>query len=77
MVNLGFFCFLVPLSVFTPEVSIPLWALVHLPITVTLTTAFFTAEAWYYSVIYVLFENAMGIVKIFAVISGVLGLKRA
>eukprot|EP01026_Neomeris_dumetosa_P001823 TRINITY_DN1046_c0_g1_i1.p1 TRINITY_DN1046_c0_g1~~TRINITY_DN1046_c0_g1_i1.p1 ORF type:complete len:515 (-),score=43.63 TRINITY_DN1046_c0_g1_i1:1096-2640(-) len=77
LVNLGFFCFLVPLSVFTPEVSIPLWALVHLPIIVTLTTAFFTPEAWYYSVIYVLFENAMGIVKIFAVISGMLGLKRA
>eukprot|EP01025_Chloroclados_australasicus_P030089 TRINITY_DN3014_c0_g1_i1.p1 TRINITY_DN3014_c0_g1~~TRINITY_DN3014_c0_g1_i1.p1 ORF type:complete len:518 (-),score=40.54 TRINITY_DN3014_c0_g1_i1:1280-2833(-) len=77
LVNLGFFCFLVPLSVFTPEVSIPLWALVHLPITVTITTAFFTAEAWYYSVIYVLFENAMGIVKINAVISGFLGLSRA
>eukprot|EP01023_Acetabularia_acetabulum_P061240 TRINITY_DN7394_c0_g2_i1.p1 TRINITY_DN7394_c0_g2~~TRINITY_DN7394_c0_g2_i1.p1 ORF type:complete len:516 (+),score=79.38 TRINITY_DN7394_c0_g2_i1:199-1746(+) len=76
-VNLGFFCFIVPLSVFTPEVSIPLWALVHLPITVTLTTAFFTPEAWYYSVVYVLFENAMGIVKMFAVLSGLLGLKRA
>eukprot|EP01025_Chloroclados_australasicus_P025040 TRINITY_DN2505_c0_g1_i1.p1 TRINITY_DN2505_c0_g1~~TRINITY_DN2505_c0_g1_i1.p1 ORF type:complete len:527 (-),score=49.87 TRINITY_DN2505_c0_g1_i1:2452-4032(-) len=77
IVNLGFFCVLVPLSVFTPEVSIPLWALVYLPITVALCTAIFTPAGWYYCVIYILFENAMGLVKNFAVLAGWLGLKRA
>lgn len=61
---------LVPLSTFTPEVSIPLWALVHLPVVVTLSTAVFTPNGWVHSILYVLFENAMGIVKLGAVIAG-------
>ncbi|BDA47669.1 probable glucomannan 4-beta-mannosyltransferase 9 [Coccomyxa sp. Obi] len=76
-VSLGFFCTLVPLSVFTPEVNIPLWALVHLPVVVTITTAVFTPKGWLHCILYVLFENAMGIVKLWAVIAGVLDLKQA
>lgn len=76
-VSLGFFCMLVPLSIFTPEVSIPLWALVHLPVVVTLTTAIFTPRGWMHCILYVLFENAMGIVKLGAVIAGLLDLKGA
>lgn len=68
---------LVPLSTFTPEVSIPLWALVHLPVVVTLSTAVFTPNGWVHSILYVLFENAMGIVKLGAVIAGMLDLKGA
>lgn len=52
--------------------SIPLWALVHLPIIVTLTTAAFTEKGLIHSLLYVLFENAMGIVKIGAAIAGAL-----
>jgi len=51
-------------------VSIPLWALVHLPVVVTLSTAAFTPNGWVHSILYVLFENAMGIVKLGAVIAG-------
>ena len=69
-VALGFFCTLVPLSVFTPEISIPTWVLVHLPILVTISTAGFTPKGWVYSILYVLFENAMGLVKLWAVITG-------
>ncbi|DBA75218.1 TPA: hypothetical protein ACH3X1_010513 [Trebouxia sp. C0004] len=76
-VSLGFFCTIVPLSVFTPEVSIPLWALVHLPVVVTVTTAIFTPKGWLHCILYVLFENAMGIVKLGAVIAGMLDLKHA
>ena len=50
--------------------SIPLWALVHLPVVVTLSTAAFTPNGWVHSILYVLFENAMGIVKLGAVIAG-------
>ena len=53
------------------QVSIPLWALVHLPVVVTLSTAAFTPNGWVHSILYVLFENAMGIVKLGAVIAGV------
>ena len=48
----------------------PLWALVHLPVVVTLSTAAFTPNGWVHSILYVLFENAMGIVKLGAVIAG-------
>lgn len=54
----------------TPQVSIPLWALVHLPVVVTITTAVFTPKGWLHCILYVLFENAMGIVKLWAVIAG-------
>jgi len=77
IVALLFFCTLVPLSIFTPEVSIPLWALVHLPVTVTVSTAIFSPKDWYYVVIQVLFENAMSIVKLWAVVNGAFDLQRA
>ncbi|PSC71384.1 glycosyltransferase family 2 [Micractinium conductrix] len=76
-VSLGFFCTLVPLTVFTPEVHIPAWALVHVPVAVTLSTAWFTDKGWIYSILYVLFENAMGTVKLWAVVTGLLDLQRA
>ena len=53
-----------------PQVRIPTWALVHLPVAVTLSTAWFTRKGWVYSILYVLFENAMGTVKLWAVITG-------
>ena len=109
--NFGFYCMLVPLSIFTPEVrfpalclgttcghlvsqvpwrvaihvkwkrihalpvvkvSIPMWALVHLPAAITVTTAMFTVNGWRHALLYVLFENAMGVVKISAAFAGVL-----
>ncbi|KAL0045322.1 hypothetical protein WJX82_003810 [Trebouxia sp. C0006] len=76
-VSMGFFCGLVPLSVFTPEVSVPLWALVHIPVLVTLTTVAFTPRGWMHCIHYVLFENAMGLVRLGAVIAGTLDTKRA
>lgn len=76
-VALAFFCTLVPLSIITPEVNIPTWALIHLPVIVTLSTAAFTPKGWVYSILYVLFENAMGMVKLWAVITALLDLKRA
>jgi len=76
-VALGFFCTLVPLAVFTPEIRIPTWVLVHLPVAVTMSTAWFTPRGWVYSILYVLFENAMGMVKLWAVVTGILDLQRA
>lgn len=34
-----------------PQVSIPTWALVHLPVAVTLSTAAFTRRGWVYSIL--------------------------
>ena len=35
------------------------------------------AQGWLHSILYVLFENAMGVVKLWAVIAGILDLKQA
>jgi hypothetical protein len=45
---------------------------VHLPAVITLTTTFFTPRGWIHALLYVLFENAMGIVKVGAAVAGVL-----
>ncbi|KDD76984.1 glycosyltransferase-like protein, partial [Helicosporidium sp. ATCC 50920] len=76
-VSLGLFCTLVPLTMFTPQVQLPVWALIHIPVAVTLVTSAFTRRGWVYSILYVLFENAMGMVKFWAVVNGVLDLERA
>ena len=72
MASCPYLALLKPCAVGLPvkQVSIPLWALVHLPVIVTLSTAAFTPNGWVHSILYVLFENAMGIVKLGAVISG-------
>ena len=57
-------------GIYAVQVSIPLWALVHLPVVVTVTTAIFTPKGWLHCILYVLFENAMGIVKMGAVVAG-------
>ncbi len=72
-----FYCFVVPLSVFTPEVPVPIWSLLHMPVVVTLATCAFTRGGWTFAVTYVLFQNALAVVKIWAVIAGVLGLRHA
>jgi hypothetical protein len=54
------------------QVHIPLWALVHLPLMVAVTTSCFTPKGYLHVVTYVLFENAMGLVKVTAVVCGLL-----
>jgi len=76
-IALVFYCTIVPLSLFVPEVHIPYSILVYVPAIVTLSTAAFTPESWYRCVVYVLFENAMSVVKLGAVVSGLLELKNA
>lgn len=77
IVSFVFYCTLVPMCVLTPEVSIPFWALVYVPVMVTLSTTCFTAGSWYYAAHYVLMENAMSIVKMGAMLSGLFELKDA
>lgn len=69
---------------FAPEsiAAIPLFVLVQVPITVTVCTSFFTPRPWWqfplhfvYGALYVLFENAMGVVKIWAVVQGIFDMK--
>jgi hypothetical protein len=77
VVSFVFYCTLVPIAVIAPEVRIPFWALVYMPLLVTCSTVAFTPRGWMHTVAYVLFENAMCVVKLGAMISGLLELSDA
>ena len=76
-VSFFFYLLLIPVCATCPEVVIPYWALVYAPILVTLSTCIFTPGGLWYAIPYVLFENAMTIVKLSAMISGLLSLSSA
>ncbi len=64
-------------AVIAPEVRIPTWALVYVPIAITISTVFFTRGGWKHTVAYVLYENAMCVVKLNAMLSGLFELSNA
>ena len=77
LVSFFFYLLLIPLSTLCPEVVLPLWALVYTPMLVTLSTCIFTPGGIYYAIPYVLFENAMTIVKLSAMVSGLFAMENA
>jgi len=54
---------------------IPWWAIVWLPMLVTMTTMAFSPNSFHYMILYVMYENAMSILKLGASLEGLLGLK--
>lgn len=72
VVSFALYCLLIPICATAPEVVIPFWALVYTPLLVTLSTVAFTKRGWTSAVPYVLYENAMSIVKTTAMLAGLL-----
>ncbi|CAE6104110.1 unnamed protein product [Arabidopsis arenosa] len=54
-----FYCFILPTSVFFPEVNIPTWSTVYFPFMITLFNAIATPRSFYLVIFWVLFENVM------------------
>jgi beta-mannan synthase len=77
IVSFVLYCTLVPLAVIAPEIRMPFWALIYIPIAITVSTTFFTPGGWKYTVAYVLYENAMCVVKLNAMLSGLFDLSNA
>ena len=77
IVSFCFYCTIVPIAVIAPEIRIPFWALIYVPIAVTVSTVFFTPGGWKYTVAYILYENAMCVVKMNAMLSGLFELSNA
>jgi beta-mannan synthase len=77
IVSFVFYCCLVPMAVITPELRIPVWSLVYMPLLVTISTVAFTPGGWRQTLTFVLFENAMSVVKLSAMVSGLLELSDA
>ena len=59
------------------QVSIPNWALIYCPLAVTVSTVAFTPSGWYHLIAFVVYENAMCVVRASAVVSGLLELSDA
>ena len=77
LVSFFFYCVLIPLCAVAPEIYLPFWALVYAPILVTLSTVAWTPNGIFYAMPYVLFENAMCIVKLSAMLAGLFELEQA
>ena len=72
IVSFALYCLLIPICATAPEVVIPFWSLVYIPLLVTISTCAFTTRGWTAAVPYVLYENAMSIVKTTAMLAGLL-----
>jgi len=90
VISFTFYSVLVPLTLlhFTSESEaeatgeseahhrfMPWWAIVWLPLLVTASTMAFSPESFHFMILYVMYENAMSILKLGASLEGLLGLK--
>ncbi|CAO2175290.1 unnamed protein product [Urochloa humidicola] len=67
-----YYCFAIPLSVFFPEIQIPLWGVVYVPTAITLLKALGTPSSFHLVILWVLFENVMSLHRIKAAVGGLL-----
>jgi len=87
VISFTFYSVLVPMILLVyatedPEAAVhhrfmPWWAIVWLPLLVTMTTMAFSPGSFHYMILYVMYENAMSILKLGASLEGLLGLKGA
>ncbi|XP_044973688.1 probable glucomannan 4-beta-mannosyltransferase 11 [Hordeum vulgare subsp. vulgare] len=67
-----YYCFVIPVSVFFPEIQIPLWGVVYVPTVITLCKALGSPSSFHLVILWVLFENVMSLHRIKATITGLL-----
>ncbi|KAK1307895.1 Glucomannan 4-beta-mannosyltransferase 1 [Acorus calamus] len=71
-----FYCVLIPASIWIPEVEIPQWGVVYVPLAITLLKAVGTPSSIHLIVFWILFENVMSLHRIKAAIIGLLEVGR-
>lgn len=74
-VSIILYVLLIPTSIIVPELKVPLWSIVYVPLIVTLSTTLLTPGGLQHAITYVLFENSISLLKLQAVISGLLNLQ--
>jgi len=57
-------CCCIPLSIIIPDLKVPFWAIVYVPLCATLATTLFTPNGITHCISYVLFENSLSIVRL-------------
>ncbi|XP_078180023.1 glucomannan 4-beta-mannosyltransferase 1-like [Carex rostrata] len=70
LVTFAFYCAVIPLSVFFPEIEIPIWGIVYVPTAITLMNAVGKPRSIHLIVFWVLFENVMSLHRCKAVFIG-------
>uniref|UniRef100_A0A0D3C4D5 Glycosyltransferase 2-like domain-containing protein n=1 Tax=Brassica oleracea var. oleracea TaxID=109376 RepID=A0A0D3C4D5_BRAOL len=65
-----FYCVILPATVLFPEVTVPKWAAFYLPALITLFIAIGKPRSVYLLVLWVLFENAMSMLRTKALVMG-------
>ncbi|KAJ4801124.1 cellulose synthase like [Rhynchospora pubera] len=71
-----YYCVVIPLSVFFPEVAIPYWGVVYVPTMITLCKCMGTPSSFHLVVIWVLFENVMSLHRLKAAFTGLFEAER-
>lgn len=71
-VTFMYYCFALPVSVFFPEIQIPLWGVVYVPTVITLCKALGSPSSFHLVILWVLFENVMSLHRIKAAVTGLL-----
>ncbi|XP_074560989.1 putative glucomannan 4-beta-mannosyltransferase 9 isoform X1 [Curcuma longa] len=72
IVTFIFYCIVIPMTVFVPEVQIPKWGLVYIPSVITLLNSVGTPRSFHLLMFWVLFENVMSLHRTKATLSGLL-----
>lgn len=67
-----YYCFAIPVSVFFPEIQIPLWGMVYVPTVITICKALGSPSSFHLVILWVLFENVMSLHRIKAATTGLL-----
>ncbi|KAI0506979.1 hypothetical protein KFK09_013097 [Dendrobium nobile] len=72
IVTFFFYCVIIPLSVFFPEVKVPVWGVVLIPSIITFLNAIGTPSSMHLMLIWIFFENVMSLHRCKAVFIGLL-----
>eukprot|EP00850_Spirogloea_muscicola_P006866 SM000033S12387 [mRNA] locus=s33:668626:673512:+ [translate_table: standard] len=71
------FCIILPLTMFVPEASLPLWVVCYIPGAMSILNVIPSPRSFPFLVPYLLFENTMSVTKFQAMISGLFQLNSA
>ncbi|KAG0448974.1 hypothetical protein HPP92_027578 [Vanilla planifolia] len=69
-VTFFFYCIIIPLAVFFPEVEIPIWGIFYLPAAITILNSVGTPSSFHLVLFWILFENVMSLHRCKAVFVG-------
>ncbi|XP_077237822.1 xyloglucan glycosyltransferase 4-like [Tasmannia lanceolata] len=71
------FCIILPLTMFIPEVELPVWVICYIPVFMSLLNILPAPKSFPFIVPYLLFENTMSVTKFNAMVSGLFQLGSA